>query len=100
MQDYWTDSCLSINEKLTLFRWRVHMEPCFDGNFKAGRKHIYCPCGIHIDDQEISFNSCPLSQQITKGMNYSTLFSSSIQIEAVKAICQVTKLREELRKKK
>ena len=55
MQNYFNDKNLSTAEKLTVFRWRIHMEKVFDGNFRAGRKQVMCVCGAHTDKQRITW---------------------------------------------
>ena len=55
MQDYLLHPTLSIEDKKTIFRWRIRMEQ-FGENFKAGRDSINCPlCNSHLDSQSEAF---------------------------------------------
>ena len=99
MQNYFNDKNLSTAEKLTVFRWRIHMEKVFDGNFRAGRKQVMCVCGAHTDKQRITFESCPLTFSYTRGVEYENIFQENISLKTIRSICYVTKMREDLRKK-
>ena len=57
MQSYFSLDNLKIEEKKTIFRYRVRMEN-FGENYRGGLSLIKCPlCKLHPDNQEMAFNA-------------------------------------------
>ena len=58
MQNYLVSAETTINEKKTIFKYRVRMER-FGENFRGGITSGMCPlCRLHLNNQEMGFK-CP-----------------------------------------
>ena len=67
MQSYLFDKKTTINEKITVFKWRSRMENTFGENFRGGRDTVICKlCGSHTDSQEEGFKTYILTRDLAR----------------------------------
>ena len=95
MQSYFTSSETKIEDKRTIFKYRVRMEK-FGENYRGKETSIPCPlCHTHIDKQEMSF-MCPI---IRKDINikgkFSDIYEEDIEKDTIQTILKISKYRKQ-----
>ena len=98
MQSYLFDKKTTINEKITVFKWRSRMENTFGENFRGGRDTVICKlCGSHTDSQEEGFKTCIFTKDlVNKSEHYENLFNEDIQSSFAKSLSKISNRRKEL----
>ena len=94
MKPYLRDSETTLEEKITLFKWRTRMEN-FSNNFKRGRENL-APCvlcGLHDDNQKEIFNCPQVVEKIDAEDNYQSLFNDTIEKLVAKKVTKISELR-------
>ena len=96
MQTYLYDEQTTIDEKLTLFKWRISMEQSFGENFRGGRGSVLCPiCLSHLDSQEEGFNNCKfITDQIRTDCSYKDLYSETIDTSFTRILTKISNIRK------
>ena len=96
MQSYLERKDLSIEEKKTLFRWRVRMER-FGENFRGPRDSVMCPlCGDHRDSEMLSFSCAAVKREISVECNYGDIFSPIIESKTIRTMTKIMNLRNKI----
>ena len=90
-QEYLTN--LDVHLAKTVFRFRVRMER-FNGNFRGQGPTAPCPlCGLHKDDQHLSFKCLTVTKELDVTEEYENLFKVHISIGMAKTCHEIVKLR-------
>ena len=90
-QEYLTN--LDVHLAKTVFRFRVRMER-FNGNFRVQGPTAPCPlCGLHKDDQHLSFKCLTVTKELDVTEEYENLFKVHISIGMAKTCHEIVKLR-------
>ena len=93
MQNYFSRSDLTHEDKKTIFRYRVRMER-YGENYRGGASSITCPlCYTHLDNQELSFQCPIIGQNVEIKGNYSDIYNETIQIETIQTLVNITRYR-------
>ena len=91
-QEYLTK--LDVNLAKTIFRFRVRMVR-FSGNFRGQGPSTPCPlCGLHQDDQRLSFKCPAVIRELEVTEEYEKLFGEKISPNLAKICQEIVKLRE------
>ena len=78
IKSYLTSKDLTKEEKITVLRWRTHMER-FGENYRGKKEEIKCPlCGEHKDDEESSFLCKVIKKDINIEGDYKSLFKKTL----------------------
>ena len=96
MQDYLKQNSISSIGGRTVFRYRTHMAS-YRQNFGSCNGPITCPlCGLHIDNQSMAFNNCPVIKDNVKiEGKYEDIFRSSVSSDLVRTLVNIEKFRKE-----
>ena len=93
MQNYFSRSDISIQDKKTIFKYRIRMEP-FGENFRGGAAAILCPlCHTHLDNQEMSFQCPIIKKEIDIKGNLNDIYKENIKIETIETIIKISRYR-------
>ena len=93
MQPYFS-SQLNVEDKRTIFRYRVRMER-FGENFRGGAGSITCPlCNTHPDNQEFSFQCPVIRKEIEIEGNISDLYKEDIERNVIETILKIRNYRK------
>ena len=97
MQDYFKlENCTASMARL-MFKFRCRMAD-FDENFRGGLGPRPCRlCGLHLDNQETSFQCPTVTQQLEIKMEYSKIFLKKIPAEIFETILRITEIRDDLK---
>ena len=95
IRQYFQDENLSVNEKVTIFKYRTRMAK-YDNNFKRGKPYtLKCPvCHSHSDTQELAFQCSFLQKQIAISDDYSDIFTDAIDKNLAKTLIKIEEIRE------
>ena len=95
MRSYLFDDKTTLEEKLTLFKWRTSMEKNFGENFRGGRGSIPCPfCLSHVDSQEEVFSQCKfIRDNIEIGKGYEKLYGEDINANFTQTLSIISELK-------
>ena len=98
MQDYFKlENCTADMAKL-MFKFRCRMAD-FDENFRGALGPRPCKlCGLHLDNQETSFQCPEITKQLEIKVEYSKIFHKKIPVEIFETISRITLIRDELKK--
>ena len=90
-QEYLTN--LDVHLAKTVLRFRVRMER-FNGNFRGQGPTTPCPlCGLHKDEQHLSFNCPTVMKELDVTEEYENLFKVNISFDMAKTCHEIVKLR-------
>lgn len=68
----------------------------FSENFRGGLDHILCPlCGVHLDNQEMSFKCQVLKSNIKIEGDMDDLYEDEINIKVAETIKRISEFRKE-----
>ena len=96
IQKYLTNKNTTVEEKITLFKWRTRMEN-FVENFKGGKSDVVCKiCKSHVDSQTESFNCPEIRKTFCIEADYKDIFSDSPSLNTVKTVDKISKLRKKI----
>ena len=91
IQEYLTK--LDVYLAKTMFRFRVRMAR-FSGNYKGKGPPDACPlCGLHSDEQQLSFQCPEVTMMIDTSVIYEHIFNPKISINLAKTCDKIMKLR-------
>ena len=94
MQSYLLSSELKLEEKRTLFKYRVRMAK-FGENFRGGARSIPCPlCNTHLDKQEMSFDCPSIRKEIDVKGNISDIYEEEIDTDTIQTILKIANFRK------
>ena len=95
IRPYFQDENLSVNEKITIFKYRTRMAN-YENNFKRGKPNTQkCPvCHSHSDTQELAFQCSFLRKKIAMSSNYKDIFTDTIGKNLAKTLVKIEELRE------
>ena len=98
MQNYFKlENCTADMAKL-MFKFRCRMAD-FDENFRVGLGPRPCQlCGLHLDNQETSFQCPEITKQLEIKVEYSKIFQKKIPVESFETISRITAIRDEMKK--
>ena len=90
-QEYLTN--LDVHLAKTVLRFRVRMER-FNGNFRGQGPTTPCPlCGLHKDEQHLSFKCPTVMKELDVTEEYENLFKVNISFDMAKTCHEIVKLR-------
>ena len=98
MQDYFKlENCTADMAKL-MFKFRCRMAD-FEENFRGALGPRPCQlCGLHLDNQETSFQCPEITKQLEIKVEYSKIFQMKIPVEIFETISRITAIRDEMKK--
>ena len=96
MQEYLKQNSISSIGGRTVFWYRTHMAS-YRQNFGSCNGPITCPlCGLHIDNQSMAFNNCPVIKDNVKiEGKYEDIFRSAVPSDLVRTLVNIEKFRKE-----
>ena len=69
----------------------------YSENYRGNNGHRLCElCNQHLDSQEMSFNCKIIKQHVKITHLFSEVFSSNVQAELGKTLCEIDKVRDKL----
>jgi hypothetical protein len=97
MQNYFKlENCTADMAKL-MFKFRCRMAD-FDENFRGGLGPRPCQlCGLHLDNQETSFQCPEITKQLEIKVEYSKIFQNIIPAEIFETISRITAIRDAIK---
>ena len=91
IQEYLTT--LDVYMSKTMFRFRVRMAR-FSGNNKGKGPSDACPlCGLHSDEQQLSFQCQEITMMIDTSDIYENIFNTNISVNLAKTCEKIMKLK-------
>ena len=86
----------TVEEAQIMFKFRCRMAD-FQENFRGGRGPQPCQlCGIHLDNQETSFQCPEILKQLVIKHSYSEIFKKNIPVELFQTISRINSIRVEM----
>ena len=93
MQNYFSRTDLTQQEKKTIFKYRIRMER-FGENYRGGAASILCPlCHSHLDNQEMSFHCPIIKNEIKIKGNLSDIYKENINNETIETVLKISRYR-------
>ena len=80
-----------------MFKFRYRMAD-FEENFRGALCPRPCQlCGLHLDNQETSFQCPEITKQMEIKVEYSKIFQKKIPVEIFETISRITAIRDEMK---
>ena len=97
IQNYFTRTDITIEEKKTIFKYRTRMAD-FGENYKGGRGQVSCPlCGTHPDKQELSYECRYIKEKLNLNGSFSEIYGENIEKQTVETLEKITQIRENIK---
>ena len=95
IRQYFQDENLTVDEKITVFKYRTRMAK-YGNNFKQGKSVVQkCPvCLSHIDNQELSFHCSFILKKIEITNTYEDIFIEAIDKNLAETLTKIDQIRD------
>ena len=91
---YFLSEDISINQKRSVFKYRVRMER-FSENFRGGQSQVICPlCKLHLDNQEMGFQCPEIKKEIEINGSTDEIYRGEIKMETIRTMTKILEIRK------
>ena len=95
IQPYFLSEDIGINQKRSVFKYRVRMER-FGENFRGRQSQVICPlCKLHLDNQEMGFQCPEIKKEIEINGSIDEIYIGEIKKETIKTMTKILEIRKE-----